>query len=445
MNIDLSKNDKQGQFFWQVAKSAHYKSDKRYFFYGGGIRSGKSVAVIACLLWLCKKFKGSKWYVIRENMPVLMQTTIPSFEKFAPPNTDVVYHRSSSNYYIEFKKYGSKIYFKAENISLDPTLDSFLGLECNGFFLEQIEELDIKMFEMAKQRSGSWIIPDMPPPLILSTFNPTQTWVKAEIYERHMNGTLPDSYYYQSALPSDNPFVTEEQWSNWQNLDEQYKKQFIEGDWTDYLNKDNLWAYNFNRAKHVSTDEIKPNNDYELYLSFDFNRNPASCVVIQYYDDTVYVVEAIKIMGGGTETICNYILENYPDMLYVVTGDYSGNTSSNIFSETVTNYTVIRSMLKLNKGQVKLVPNPPLAKNQRLVNLALKSYNIKICPVKAKALIFDLENCKRRADGTIIKDNRNDPTQQSDQLDCLRYWCNIYLQWLLKLHTEFEYIPEVIR
>jgi hypothetical protein len=440
-SIELKGNIKQQEYIKEVLLSSTFQSNKRYFFYGGAIRGGKTTINIAALLCLCKMFPGSRWHVIRADMPVLYQTTIPSFEKFIPASKTTVYHRASSNYHIEFKKYDSKIFFRGENIAQDPTLDSFLGLESNGFFLEQVEELSVKMFEMAKQRAGSWIIPNMPPPLILSTFNPTQTWIKEQIYEKYMNGTLPESYYYQSAMPSDNPYVTDEQWKSWDNLDEPYKKQFIHGDWTDYLNRDSLWAYNFVRSKHVSQTELFINPDYELFLSFDFNRNPSCACVIQYYNDCVYVIETIKLMGAGTESVCDYILEHYPDNLYIVNGDYSGNTASNIFNESITNYTVIKTILKLNAGQIQIEPNPSLKENQRLVNLALKTYNIQICPKKAKGLIFDLENCKRRADGSIVKEDRNDPKQQSDILDGFRYFCNKNLKWLLKLHPELNDIP----
>lgn len=37
----------------------------------------------------------------------------------------------------------------------------FLGLETNGVLLEQTEELSLKLFEKALERTGSWYIPKM--------------------------------------------------------------------------------------------------------------------------------------------------------------------------------------------------------------------------------------------------------------------------------------------
>jgi hypothetical protein len=41
-------------------------------------------------------------------------------------------------------------------------------------------------------------------------------------------------------------------------------------------------------------------------------------------------------------------------------------------------------------------------------------------------LVFDLENVKRRADGTILKEDRDKPEQQADLLDCFRYLVNAF-------------------
>ena len=67
-----------------------------------------------------------------------------------------------------------------------------------------------------------------------------------------------------------------------------------------------------------------------------------------------------------------------------------------------------------------------------LVNTIFHSYKVLICPVKAKAAIYDCENVKKRADGTIVKDNRNDPSQQADVLDTIRYWFNQFMPWFIK-------------
>ncbi len=111
----------------------------------------------------------------------------------------------------------------------------------------------------------------------------------------------------------------------------------------------------------------------------------------------------------------------------MITGDYSGDTTQSLYKEQVTNYTVIKKMLNLNDGQIKIKPNPRLEKNQTLVNTIFQFYPVQVCPVKARPFIFDAENVKKRADGTIVKNDRNDPAQQADVLDLTRYWFNMFM------------------
>jgi phage terminase large subunit len=231
----------------------------------------------------------------------------------------------------------------------------------------------------------------------------------------------------------DNPFVTGQRIAFHESLKETnyyWYRVFSLGEWGNEEN-DNPWAFAYKREKHVSPIELNATRNEYLWLSFDFNRSPATCSVIQHYNETVYVIEVIKLYKSGTEAICDYILENYNNYIYIVTGDYSGNTPSSIFKEQVSNYTIIKKLLQINDGQIKVVPNPKLEKNQLLVNSILLKYKVQLCPVKAKGLIFDLEKVKKRADGTIVKNDRNDPAQQADALDTFRYFCNIELNWFI--------------
>lgn len=193
------------------------------------------------------------------------------------------------------------------------------------------------------------------------------------------------------------------------------------------LPNDSPWAFAFDKKKHVG--ECKLNKAHPVYLSWDFNRNPMACNVIQWYDNHVYVLEVIKKPKTGVDAMCDYIKLFYSGCLFIVTGDYSGQTQTSLFQEQVTHYSLIKSYLNLADGQLRIKPNPKLAKNSTHVNCILAFYNVTIDRKKAHPLIYDMENVKRLADGSILKLDREDPTQQSDSLDGFRYFCNIFLDW----------------
>jgi len=225
----------------------------------------------------------------------------------------------------------------------------------------------------------------------------------------------------------DNPFISLQRIAIHESLEEfnpYWYRVFTLGLWGNKEN-DSPWAFAFSRNKHFGMPEAKMAEN--LYLSFDFNRNPAACLVIQWYDAEIKVLESIKLPRSGTDALCDYILLHYPGYIYVITGDYSGHTPSSVYKEEVTNYLVIKKKLNLSDGQIKVKPNPRLEHNQTLVNAILYYYKVTIHQVKARGLIFDLENVKKTADGKIEKTDRKDPAQQADICDCFRYFCNVFL------------------
>lgn len=113
----------------------------------------------------------------------------------------------------------------------------------------------------------------------------------------------------------------------------------------------------------------------------------------------------------------------------MIMGDYNGHKESSLFAEQVTHYKLIKQYLNLSDGQFKVKPNPKQAKNSTHVNNVLAHFPITIHSKKGAGLIFDLENVKRRADGTIMKMDRDEAEQQADLLDCWRYFCNVFLDW----------------
>jgi hypothetical protein len=427
MQIEFAKNPKQGSFFELALAAMRGSNEYRHLFYGGAIRGGKTFVSLAVLGYAAAYYPQSRWHIFRRDFPALLATTIPSMQKILAGSRDWHWHRDRSNYYVQHRYSGGKIFFKGESLDQDPGLNDLLGLETNGILYEQIEELSRQIWEVGNSRLGSWYIEPMPKPITLATFNPTQTWVKELIYEPYRTGKLEAPYYYMPALPSDNAYVTDEQWKAWSRLDERYQQQYIQGDWTDFADRDHLWAFAYEPARHIAQQELQPDPGHILYLSFDFNRNPICCSVIQHIDQQIRVLETVKLAQSDVYALCCYIRSYYPQYVYRVTGDASGYHSSALVQDNINYYTVIKNELGLSPNQLHVpTANPALAENQVLVNSLLAHYPIRINAIKAKGLLYDLANVKMHANGTIVKQQRSDPTQQADALDTFRYYCNVF-------------------
>lgn len=199
-----------------------------------------------------------------------------------------------------------------------------------------------------------------------------------------------------------------------------------------FANASNKFCYCFDKKKHVG--KCPPwRKDQNVYLSFDFNVNPITCSVIQWYDQHIYVLEVIKLENSNIWRLCEVVSTKYPEAAFIVTGDASGKNKSTLERDNLNNFDVIKKQLGLSRGQMQyLASNPKLEDNQVLVNAVLEHYDLTIDESKSQPLIFDCEFVEMLPDGTIKKGDRNDPTQQADAIDTFRYFINRFLKGFLK-------------
>ena len=463
--LDLTNNQKQQELFDVVLKEVvshntietkkasgdlpydHIDLDAyRFIYYGGAIRGGKTFGTLGIFVLLCKMYAGSRWHVIRKSYPDLLRSTIPSMEKLLK-GASVRWNRSTSNYYVEFPN-ESRIYFVSENSKQDPLLESFLGLESNGFLLEQEEELTPKARERAKERAGSWydVKPHIPPPFIFSTFNPTFGHLKEEVYTPWKFGSLEAPSYFISAKPSDNPFVTAEQWRNWKQLDPKAYATMIEGDWE--IEIEGAFAYAYDEKKHLG-DGLKVTDGRDLWLSFDFNVDPMTCVVFQTDHRSWFkVLREFRIENSDTYEMCAAINRWLKDEVLVnrlkVTGDASGMNRISGAREHINHFEIIRTELGVLEHDFHVPSaNPFITDSRVFVNAVLA--NLKDFLLDAgtteylrKDLLFTLVSAENNGKIGIVKGGMNpyagvDNSKIGHLLDCLRYGMHVTLADFLKI------------
>lgn len=425
VTVDLTVNPLQWEYFMEVNKAIAGLTPYRKFYFGGAIRGGKTFIHLFILARLAARFPGSKSHIIRADFPSLQGTTIPSFQKMIAGSPNWKWNRDRGNFFA-YHRNESRIYFKGENIRHDPDLDDFLGLETNFALMEQMEELNPRTPQILLSRLGSWYIDPMPPALLFGTVNPTQKWPKKEVYLKHINNELPSDVYYQQALPSDNAFVTQDQWSNWGTMDDRYQRQYIAGDWTNFDEKDNRFCYGYSEEKHVGICEINPK--HEVIMSFDFNVDPITCLVSQIYNDTLFCLEQISLSNSNIFLLCEYINSKYPKRLFMVTGDASGANRSAMVKDNLNYYKIIRQELGISPLALKVPKsNPSLEENRILINAILHKFKVVIDKRNCMPLIRDMESVRVEPDGSIDKTDKS----LTHALDCFRYTGNTFLSWVL--------------
>lgn len=394
----------------------------KFLFYGGAAGGGKTYVGLGILILLCKIFPNSKWCVVRKDFAKLKQNTIPSFKKLCPRRFLVKLIDG-----IAYFTNGSQIIFKGENYTIDNDLTWMDGFEVNGFLFEEAQELNKKLFEKAKLRAGRHIIPNMPPILIIITGNPSQNWSKKIFVEPHKSGTLESPYYFMQALMNDNPYLPKQYIENMDTLDTNTYEKFVRGNW-DIIDVEKPFAYMWkDKLIKILNKPLKP---IPVYLSFDFNVDPITCIACQHTSKWIRVHKEYRLRDSNIYALCEAIKKDHDGYYFYATGDASGASRSAMTRENLTYYIIIKSELNLSNKQM-LVPlvNPIISNNRVLVNSLLEKHQDFSIHFECEYLINDLRYVEVNEYGEI--DKKKDK-RRTHLLDCLRYYFNTFHSGFVK-------------
>lgn len=195
------------------------------------------------------------------------------------------------------------------------------------------------------------------------------------------------------------------------NFRQEYLAEYVDAN-------DRPFLYAFDEKKHV-IDEYKPNPHLPILLSWDFNREPMTCLVCQQTDMwTLYIFDEYDL-DGSTPEVCERVLSDYQQWIYNmdVTGDATGRNRSALVKGNLNHYRIMKDMLSLTDDQIKVpTQNLALSDSRVLCNSVLKNANVKITR-KCKKTIKDAAMAMVDDEGELIKNG----TYPLHKFDGLRY------------------------
>lgn len=328
----FDEHPKQQQFANAVA-SGKYK----YLFYGGAIRGGKSYCVMATIFVLCRMFPGSRWAIVRKDLPTLRRNVLPVFRKLKPPNCSDFKQDTWEATFDNGALPASTIILFPESHDTDKEHNRWKGLEVNGIWLEEANELQETSWHWSIQRAGSYVIPatltyphpKQPPPYVLLTSNPATNWVKTLFYTPWKNGTLKAPYFYIPATVKDNPSLPKAYVDSLELLPERDYKVYVQGSWDELAGAalEEL-SENVHIMKGLTPANYRIPDHWMRFGAFDWGfRHPFVFNLYAAGNETILKVETISGRGMSDAKMIEYILEvsksiNFPatDLEYVVAG-----------------------------------------------------------------------------------------------------------------------------
>lgn len=180
-----------------------------------------------------------------------------------------------------------------------------------------------------------------------------------------------------------------------------------------------IYAYAFERKVHVGKIQEDPN--LPIYISFDFNVSPMTCVYAQHTPDRkrIRIIGEERIINSDVTELCQRISAKYPNPhRLILTGDASGRNRTTI-SKGLSNWKIIRGELKVSDSQIRLLSANPLSTDYIvLLNSMLAKHGNIVISDQCKYLIQDMELMQRNDDS-----GKKSPDAMTGHLfDCLEYY-----------------------
>lgn len=167
---------------------------------------------------------------------------------------------------------------------------------------------------------------------------------------------------------------------------------------------DNPLINYFDETKHVKDVEIDPL--LPLYLSFDFNRHPATCLLGNVVDDRLVFLEEFYLLNSDTFKLAKAVadrVESISPFRLLITGDASGKI--NTANSQKSNWDIVRE--EFESRELMFVRkwregNPPIVDTVNSLNYLFMEDRAIVSP-RCAEFIKDLKQCEDDGKGGINK------------------------------------------
>lgn len=277
----------------------------QFILFGGAAGGGKSWLLCEWILTNCYRYPGSRWFIGRNELKRLMQSTFLTFTKVCEwhkiPKEDWALNGQYN--YIEFTN-GSRIdLLDVKKIPSDPMFERFGSLEFTGGAIEEAGETEFLAFEVLKSRVGRHKNKEYGlVGKILLTANPNRGWLYELFYKKAKDGCLTSEYCFIKAVYKDNPYTAIEYEKSLQSLtDTRMRQRLMLGDWEYDDNKNNLIKYD--NIIDLWTNTV---DDGDNYLTVDVARYGSDRSVIMLWSG-LNIVKVLRYDKIGIDRLAENI------------------------------------------------------------------------------------------------------------------------------------------
>lgn len=273
--------------------------------FGGGSGGGKTWLGAEWIMQMCYRYPGSKWFIGRNQLKRLMQSSYSTFLKVNEYHKIPVgdFKLNGQYNYIENKN-GSRVdLLDLSYMPSDPMYQRLGSLEYTGGWIEEAGEIDVLAFDVLKTRVGRWKNKEFGlfPAKMLLTFNPELNFLFRVFYKPWKSGTLPEDYAFVQALFGDNSYTRDEYGKQLDKIiDPVLRTRLKLGMW-EYADSDaNL--INYDSIVDLFTNTLVPSA--QRYITADIARYGSDQIVYGLWQG-LNLVEVIEKRKQGIDVTIN--------------------------------------------------------------------------------------------------------------------------------------------
>lgn len=368
-------------------------------------RSGKTfILIYALIVRACKE--TSRHCIFRQHFNHVKRSiwlgTFPKVLKLCFPDLKVKLNKTD---YIAHFPNGSEIHFAG--LDDGDRTEKVLGLEFSTLYFNEASQIDYSSVQMAITRLAEKndlkkkVYYDFNPPrknhwsyyLFIKKLDP--------IDDVPLNNI--DQYGSLLMNPQDNIINIDSDYITMlESMPEEQKKRFLFGEFTD--ESDGQAYYAFRRDDHVKDTVRIPGT---LWIAEDFNIDPGTACVFQYYNNTFYVHDEIYLNNSDTYKMAHEMKKRGYGGSSIIPDSTGGNRKTSGQSDF--------QILKDNGFKIISTYNPFVTDRVNNVNRLLSANRIIINP-KCKKLINDLEKVSWKDNALDQKGANKHLTHISDAL-----------------------------
>ena len=400
----------------------YLSNESRYLVLYGGAGSGKSVFASQKIISRVVSEKGHIFLAARKVAKTIKNSIFAELKQrlidWGIYNQFII---NKSEY--RFTHLGTNSEIICTGLDEPEKIKSISGI--TGMWLEEATEFEREDWDQLRLR-----VRGIKPNYVqfLLTFNPIneEHWLNAWIDSKPDGLTFDVSTYHANERFLDKDYI--DMLEGFKTTNTLFYDVYVKAIWG-VVDKTNKFFYLWDDKKHIN-NEIDYQNEL-LWLSFDFNVDPMTCIVAQNINyDTIHVLDEIRMNNSSIYAVTDYIKAKYSQYHIQVTGDATGSRRSSTSRDKVSHWQIIKKELNLGDNQITVRSvNIGHISSRVLCNAILEHKTIKI-HTRCKDLISDVRGAKIDDNQKLFKT----ALSGLHYCDCFRYLLDAIYPNVLRLN-----------